>query len=148
MLLSIMACGSIFSVDKSNSDTSDGKVYLDGARSLLDPWEDDYSVDHARVALLHSMFLFESNMKSAAWTCLGSAVRISQSLGLHTEPTSPHGLEAEMHRRVWWSIYVWDRYATKSFSFLCADHGSGFSPWSWVYRYRSTTMTAMLISPR
>lgn len=46
---------------------------------------------------------------------LGLAVRISQSIGLHVETTSPILLEgqasliAETRRRVWYSIYVLDR---------------------------------------
>lgn len=108
-LFSVLACGSIFSGGDTHNRVKTGKVYVDASRSLVDPWEDEYSVDHASGALLNSMFLFESNMKSAAWNWLGSAVRISQSLGLHLDQPSLHGLEAETHRRVWWSVYVWDR---------------------------------------
>ena len=88
---------------------TDGKGFLTTSRTLVDPWEEDYSIDHVRLALLSSMFLFECNSKSAAWTYLGTAVRISQSINLHLEPNSLAGHDAEVRKRVWWVVYAWDR---------------------------------------
>ncbi|KAL5328802.1 hypothetical protein ACEPPN_002308 [Leptodophora sp. 'Broadleaf-Isolate-01'] len=67
-------------------------------------------IDHARSAILVSIFLTEINLKSAAWTWLASAVRISQDIGLHNETGPWPMIEGEMRRRVWWGIYVWDRH--------------------------------------
>src|SRR5690606_30028910 len=86
-----------------------GRQYLIYGRMLTDLFNDEFTIDHARAALLTSIYLFEINRKSAAWTWLGSAVRIAQDIGLHRE-TGPWGqIEAEMRKRVWWGIYVWDR---------------------------------------
>ena len=85
------------------------------ARSLLDPWSlsscTAYTLDDVRTLLLLSVFLNESNLKTAAWTWLGLAVRAAQVLGLYRDPDpachSP--LDAEMRRRVWWAVYTVDR---------------------------------------
>jgi len=76
---------------------------------LTDLFNDEFTIDHARAALLTSIFLMEINCKSASWTWLGSTVRIAQDIGLHRE-SGPWGVvENEVRRRVWWGIYVWDR---------------------------------------
>lgn len=86
-----------------------GKVYLEASRMLINLWTDEFTLDHARAALLTSIFLTEMNMKSAAWVWLGSALRIAQDIGLHHESGTWSVSEGEMRRRVWWAIYVWDR---------------------------------------
>ncbi|CAK7230449.1 hypothetical protein SCUCBS95973_007577 [Sporothrix curviconia] len=44
----------------------------------------------------------------AAWTWLGSAVRLAQGVGLHIESGSSDP-SAEMRRRLWWALYILDR---------------------------------------
>ena len=109
LLFSVFACGSTFLAKGLDETITDGKRFLNVSRALVDPWEEDYSIDHVRVALLSSMFLFECNSKSAAWTYLGAAVRISQNINLHLEPISLAGYEVEVRKRVWWVVYAWDR---------------------------------------
>jgi hypothetical protein len=105
-----LACGSVYKFDDSDFGEQGGETFLEASRSLIDPWEDNYDLDHARMALLCSIFLFESNLKSAAWTWLGTAVRISQNIGLNAEPSAPLlRVDSELRKRLWWSIYVWDR---------------------------------------
>ena len=83
---------------------------------MIDPWDEDLSLDHARCALLVSILLVELNFKSAGWIWLGNAVRIAQDIGLHHESQAWSSAEDEMRRRVWWSIYACDRsvIATRS----------------------------------
>lgn len=110
LLFSVLAVGVLFSTEPSVSRPHTGKEFIETSRQLLDLWNDDFVIDHARTAILTSVFLAELNLKSAAWTWLASAVRIGQDIGLHCE-TGPWPLiEGEMRRRVWWGIYVWDRH--------------------------------------
>ncbi|KAK7948631.1 fungal-specific transcription factor [Apiospora aurea] len=80
-----------------------------GRWNLVDPWNNDFSLDNVRTAFLTSLVLNELNLKSAAWSGLGTAVKMAQDMSLHLEVGAPSRLEADMRRRVWWSIYILDR---------------------------------------
>lgn len=105
----VLAIGVVFSTEPVVQRPHKGKEYMDISRMLTDLWNDEFTIDHVRGALLTSIFLTEMNLKSAAWTWLGAAIRIAQDIGLHTETGPWPTIEGEMRRRVWWAIYVWDR---------------------------------------
>lgn len=84
--------------------------HLQASQAFIDPLEDHPTMDGARTSFLTSIFLFETNRRSAAWSWLGSSVRICQSLGLHVDDGPWPASEAKWRRWVWWSVYVWDRY--------------------------------------
>ncbi|KKZ64918.1 hypothetical protein EMCG_09152 [[Emmonsia] crescens] len=103
VLFAILACGSLHSLDQDL--VSKGKEFLQTSVSLTDVWQDAFSIDQVRTAMLVSIFLYETNLKSASWVWLGSAVRIAQDLGLHiASGYSP--IEAELRKRVWWALLV------------------------------------------
>ncbi|TVY20313.1 putative transcriptional regulatory protein [Lachnellula arida] len=110
LFFSVLAVGVLFSSDPSIRRPQKGKEFIEISRMLIDMWNDEFVIDHARGAILTSIFLTELNLKSAAWTWLASAVRISQDIGLHCETGPWPMIEGEMRRRVWWGIYVWDRH--------------------------------------
>lgn len=110
LFFSVLAVGTLFSSEPSVQRPHKGKEYIETSRVLIDTWNDEFVIDHARSAILVSIFLTEMNLKSAAWTWLASAVRISQDIGLHNETGPWPMIEGEMRRRVWWGIYVWDRH--------------------------------------
>jgi hypothetical protein len=111
LFFAVLAVGVVFSTDNSIQRTIRGKEFIETSRMLLDMWNDEFTIDHARAAILTSIFLSEINMRSAAWVWLGSSVRISQDIGLHHGSSGGSGsvIDHEMRRRVWWGIYVWDR---------------------------------------
>lgn len=100
----------IFAVGTLPSDWKEGRQYLQISRSQTDMWTEDPTLDHARVALLASIFLVETNMKSAGWIWLGVATRIAFDIGLHCETGTWSAVEEEMRRRVWWCIYSCERF--------------------------------------
>lgn len=102
LLYAIFACGTL------HRSWQDGRRYLEISRSLIDLWTEDLTLDHARTAILHCIFLVEVNFKSAGWIWIGFAVRISFDIGLHCEAGSWSAIEEEMRRRVWWSTYTCD----------------------------------------
>ncbi|PGH07174.1 hypothetical protein GX51_01961 [Blastomyces parvus] len=105
-LFAILACGSLHSLDQDL--VSKGKEFLQASVALIDVWQNEFSLDQVRTAMLISIFLYETNLKSASWVWLGSAVRIAQDLGLHLEAAySP--MEAVLRKRVWWVLYAWER---------------------------------------
>ncbi|EAS32195.3 transcription factor [Coccidioides immitis RS] len=107
VFFAVLACGSLHSLDPAL--IVKGKEYIQTSFSLTDLWQDSFSVDPARAAMLISLFLYENNLKSASWVWLGCAMRIAQDLGLHIESGSWAPLDAEMRRRIWWSLYAWER---------------------------------------
>jgi hypothetical protein len=104
----VLACGTLQTSSQSTADTEGMRFYIIAAR-LLNTWTDNLQVDHARTALLISVFLYEQNIRSASWVWLGTAIRISQEVGLECEdgPWSP--LELEGRKRTYWAIVCWDR---------------------------------------
>ena len=109
LLFAVFACGALHSTDNRVDRHRDSKAFLHASRSMMDCWEDEYTIDHAKVTLLTSIVLNEMNLRSASRACFGSCVRIAQNLGLHCDPGRWPVIEGETRRRVWWSIYVWDR---------------------------------------
>lgn len=108
VLFGVFACGSIHTLDANQEHT--GKEYIKVSCGIIDVWQDNFSLDQARAALLASIFLYEVNSKSASWVWIGSAVRVAQEIGLHIESGPWPALEGEMRKRVWWGMYAWDRF--------------------------------------
>ncbi|KAI1087480.1 fungal-specific transcription factor domain-containing protein [Rostrohypoxylon terebratum] len=110
MFFAVLAVGSLFSNDPYHDRTVRASEFLEASRSLTDPWNNDFDLDNVRASFLISLALNELNLKSAAWTWLGTAVRSAQDLDLHLEVVGVRSrVEADMRRRVWWAIYTLDR---------------------------------------
>ena len=109
LLFSVFACGALHSADSAVNYQRDGRAYLEVSRSMTDMWENDFVLDHVRLALLTSIALNELNLQSASRACLGSCIRMAHELGLHCDAGRWPVVESEMRRRVWWGVYVWDR---------------------------------------
>ncbi|CAH0001955.1 unnamed protein product [Clonostachys byssicola] len=110
LFFSVLATGSLF-----NEEPPTGQSFyrpaelLETAKSLLDPWNNDFDFDTCRSLVLITLCLNEMNLKSAAWNLLGNAVRVAQDLGLYFDAGPWPIIEGEMRRRTWWAIYVLDR---------------------------------------
>lgn len=110
LFLAVLAAGSLFSPEPPTSASFYRPAeLLEPARKVMDPWSSQATLDRARALVLTVVCLNEMNVKSAAWSWLGSAVRAGQELGLYAEPGSGPAVEAEMGRRTWWAMYVLDR---------------------------------------
>ncbi|KAJ5642349.1 hypothetical protein N7490_006349 [Penicillium lividum] len=107
VLFGVFACGAVHTVDPSREEQGKGFVRI--SSGIIDVWEDTFSLDRARAALLCSIFLYEVNSKSASWVWIGSAIRVAQEIGLHIESGPWPALEGEMRKRLWWGLYTWDR---------------------------------------
>lgn len=105
----VLAVGSLYSPEAAVHRSVLGSELAEASSRMIDAWHNDYALDHARTQLLMALFLYEANMKSAAWTWLGTAVRIAQDLGLHSEVGSWTIVEGEMRRRIWWTVYILDK---------------------------------------
>ena len=119
VLFCVFGCGAIHSLDQDRFE--DAKDYLMKSSSMIDVWQDVFHMDQAKAAFFASLVLSEMNLKSASWVWLGSAVRISQDIGLHVETGPWPPIEGEMRKRLWYCIYAQDRYGNVRVVFaLCA----------------------------
>ncbi|CAK7206839.1 hypothetical protein SEUCBS139899_009645 [Sporothrix eucalyptigena] len=118
LFFAVMAVGGLYCtyfVDLTTSAFT--AVHLaEAARALIDPWTMTTStssksgyLDDIRTLLILAIFLNERNLKTASWTWLASAVRLAQGMGLYMEPSSGNNSSSEIHRRVWWALYIFDR---------------------------------------
>ncbi|KAK2865476.1 hypothetical protein FQN49_003530 [Arthroderma sp. PD_2] len=107
VFFALLGCGSLHSLDPDL--IAKGKEYIKTSMGLIDLWQDTFSIEQARGAMLVSIYLSELNINSVSWVWLGSAVRIAQDLGFHMESGPWEPMDGEMRKRVWWSIYSWER---------------------------------------
>ena len=106
----VLACGTVMDPQpNASAQESEGAGYLDSCIRSINTWSDEVTIDSARAALLISLYFIETNYRSAGWMWLGAAIRVAQDIGLHTDRGPFPLVEAEMRRRVWWSLYNWDR---------------------------------------
>ncbi|PWY88729.1 fungal-specific transcription factor [Aspergillus sclerotioniger CBS 115572] len=107
VLFGVFACGCLHTLEANREQ--EGKEFVKVSCGVIDVWQDNFTLDQARAALLASIFLYEVNSQSASWVWIGSAIRVAQEIGLHLEsgPWSP--LEGEIRKRLWWGMYTWDR---------------------------------------
>lgn len=108
VFLCVLACGTLHTLDSSRAQ--DGKAFLTSAIGMTSRWQNVFSIEDARMAFLTGVFLTELNLKSAGWSWLGTAIRISQDIALHVERWPWCPVKGEMRRSLWCCIYVWDRF--------------------------------------
>ncbi|KAH6848261.1 fungal-specific transcription factor domain-containing protein [Chaetomium sp. MPI-CAGE-AT-0009] len=109
VFFAVLTVGRLFTVENDQTRGYSATQLLETTRTLIDPWSDEYELDNARALVLVTMALNELNLKSAACSWLGCAVKVAQDLGLYTESGTASFVEAEMRRRTWWTIYILDR---------------------------------------
>lgn len=110
LFFSVLATGSLFSPEPPTTAICYRPAeLLESARKMMDPWNNQHTLNSARALVLTTICLGEMNLKSAAWSWLGNAVRVGQDLGLYAESGPWPVVEGEMRRRTWWTIYILDR---------------------------------------
>ncbi|KAK9358972.1 fungal-specific transcription factor domain-containing protein [Lipomyces starkeyi] len=84
------------------------KDYSQAASELAELLPD--CIDRVLEGVLRGVWLkYESRMKES-WYCMATVVRMAQEIKLHIEePNSAVSYERERRRRLWWTIYHWDR---------------------------------------
>ncbi len=117
LLLMLLILGSWYrsKLDADENETSDGLENMrDGFLRLvrerfMDLMDED-SLEFVQLcALLGSFYLYHGRPRSS-FSILGAATKTAQAIGLHREPEVRHAFEdAEERKRVWWTIYTWDR---------------------------------------
>lgn len=119
LLLMVLIMGCWYTPKHKTRDLSLSAHDMDSLRSRLlavvqrDFMElmDEDSLEFVQVcALLGSFYLYHGRPRSS-FSILGAATKTSQAMDLHRDSDSRRSFEDnEERKRVWWTIYTWDRY--------------------------------------
>ncbi|KAF2265239.1 hypothetical protein CC78DRAFT_462031 [Lojkania enalia] len=112
LFFAVMACGALQITSASTDSPKDrhsGMKYFEISSRILMPWPEHFTINYVKAAFLLSVFASESNRRSAGSMWLATAVRTAQGLQINSELGSLPMIEAETRRRLWWSLYAWDR---------------------------------------
>jgi hypothetical protein len=73
---------------------------------------DQPSVTAAQICILLGSHYVYHGRPNLSFSLLGATIKISQAAGLHREPSKGAFEDVEERKRVWWTIYTWDRFAS------------------------------------
>lgn len=90
-----------------------GIRYLELSIQHICKMTENITTHHAISTLLVSKFLYEMNLRPAAWIWLSTSARIGYEIGLHYGDTDLPQLERDTVKQTWWSIFALDRYVMK-----------------------------------
>ncbi|OBU00228.2 hypothetical protein VE01_01650 [Pseudogymnoascus verrucosus] len=89
-----------------------GVSYFMHSCSLLPILPERATLEHIEILILLSFFSHNLNRRNSAYLWIGSALRLSLTLGLHHNFPRTIAMDpvARQHRvRIWWTIYICDR---------------------------------------
>lgn len=71
---------------------------------------------HVQALMLYCRYLHITRNRNACWSLTGAAIRVAVAIGLHRNGV--HGecspLERELRRRIWWTLYAFERIECSS----------------------------------
>lgn len=73
---------------------------------------DQPSVTAAQTFILLGSYHVYHGRPNLSFSLLGATIKTSQALGMHREPLRGSFEDIEERKRVWWTIYTWDRFAS------------------------------------
>jgi hypothetical protein len=90
---------------------------------------EDTDLASVQICVLLGSFYLYTGRPNLGFVVLGSGIRCAYALGLHRENTWPRLREedAEERRRVWWALYVFDRYASIIYGHPCGIREGEFN---------------------
>ena len=111
-----------------SSDSRPAEFWQDWSKRLITNSESQIieimnqnSITAIQVLILLGSFYVYHGRPNLSFSLLGATVKAAQAIGLHRETTHASLPDREEKKRVWWTIYTWDRYAV-------SDHcGAQFS---------------------
>ena len=104
---SVLALGALFSLDPRIKDSSGD--FISASISSLDFLVDSIGIDQGLASFHVSIYLAETNKMSASYVWLGSTIRVAQDKGLHVQAGHWPAVDGELRKRIWYSLYVFDR---------------------------------------
>jgi hypothetical protein len=118
LLLSVvLGMGAWYRSHKKNKDIETqeedwrawAKTLVDGARSKLIELMDQASIASVQACILLGSYYVYHGKPNLSFSLLGATIRTAQAIGLHRQQLRGDSDGAEERKRVWWTIYTWDR---------------------------------------
>jgi hypothetical protein len=96
-------------LSRSDMDALRGRLLRVVQRDFMEVMDED-SLEFVQIcALLGSFYLYHGRPRSS-FSILGAATKTSQAMDLHRDSEMRWSFEdREERKRVWWTIYTWDR---------------------------------------
>lgn len=110
MYFAVLSLGCLNIADGTPHARNGGTEFYDIASQAVTPWPQDPTIVHARLLFLLGLYATENNMKSAGSMWFACAARVALALSLNRSDPTHSASEAEVRKRLWWAIYVQDRY--------------------------------------
>lgn len=93
--------------------------FIANAESKIIEILDQSSVTAVQTLILLGSFFVYHGRPNLSFSLLGATVKSAHAAGLHKKSTGLSFAEDEERKRVWWTIYTWDRYVLVIF--VCND---------------------------
>ncbi|KAJ4989316.1 C6 transcription factor [Stagonosporopsis vannaccii] len=88
---------------------------LQGPEKCLTELMDQTSIVSVQVCILLGSYLVYHGKPNLSFALLGATIRTAQAIGLHRKPLRGNPASIEERKRVWWTIYTWDRFASVTY---------------------------------
>lgn len=85
------------------------QTLLQGAERHLTELMDQVSIASVQACILLGSYLVYHGKPNLSFALLGATIRTAQAIGLHRQPLRGTQASIEERKRVWWTIYTWDR---------------------------------------
>ncbi|KAL4880355.1 fungal-specific transcription factor domain-containing protein [Aspergillus karnatakaensis] len=125
LVYAVLALGSHYSrTENVFCGFSASLQFYDMARHQVDNDSTKVTLSSLQARLLISHYLLNHSRMHDAWSSFGIIVRQAQALGLHrlSIGRQMHPITREYRKRVFWTIYVYDRILSSIFGRPCALH--------------------------
>ncbi|RMZ69062.1 C6 transcription factor [Pyrenophora seminiperda CCB06] len=88
---------------------------VQSAGSQLHELMDQSTISSVQACILLGSYYVYHGKPNLSFALLGATIRTAQAIGLHRQP--PRGVlhSIEERKRVWWTIYTWDRFASVTY---------------------------------
>jgi hypothetical protein len=82
---------------------------IQGAGSQLTELMDQSTISSVQACILLGSYYVYHGKPNLSFALLGATIRTAQAIGLHRQPLRGDPDNIEERKRVWWTIYTWDR---------------------------------------
>ncbi|KAF2683178.1 hypothetical protein K458DRAFT_51601 [Lentithecium fluviatile CBS 122367] len=123
LLSTVIGMGAWYKSYKSRSDAdypdADWRDWalslMQGAESRLADLMDDSSIASVQACILLGSYYVYHGKPNLSFALLGATIKTAQAIGLHRQPLRGDFGSIEERKRVWWTIYTWDRFASVTY---------------------------------
>ncbi|EKG11905.1 Transcription factor fungi [Macrophomina phaseolina MS6] len=97
-----------------------GRVYFQRCHAILNEEANTVSVEAVQCYIYSALYLFNAGRVNSAQALLATAIQAAHTLGLNHEPPDhlPES-QRELHRRLWWTLYILDSASSISLGRPC-----------------------------